>query len=74
MSRGGISFGDGKINCLHALAWWVTDLTPRNENIDPDNFKSSVLSDAIEDCRLDFDDTRYGKGYLGKTKEFSHEK
>ena len=72
--RGGISFGDIKINCLSALAWWVMYLSLRGKNINLNNFKSDVLSDTIEDYRLDFGDTIYGKWELINPKEFSHEK
>ena len=58
MSHGGIYFGYRKINCLQALAWWVTYLMLQVKNIDLNSFKSDVLSDAIEESRLDFEDTR----------------
>ena len=41
--------------------------------IDINNFKTDILADVIEEPRLDFEDTRYGKGELSKPKEFSHE-
>ena len=65
---------DRKIKCLPALDWWVTDLTLRGKIIDQNNFKTDILADAIEDSRLDFEDTRNGKGGLSKPKESSHEK
>ena len=37
-------------------------------------FKTDILADAIEESRLDFEDTGYGKGELSKPKDFSHEK
>ena len=37
-------------------------------------FKTHIIADAIEESRLDFEDTRDGKGDLSKLKEFSHEK
>ena len=46
----------------------------RGKNIDLDNFKSDVLSEAIEDSWLNLEDTRGGKGELIKPKYFSHEK
>ena len=73
-SRGGMSYGDRKINCLQALTWWVTDLTLRDKIINLNHFKTDIIADAIEDSRLDFEDTRDGKGELNKPKEFSHEK
>ena len=30
-TRGGYSYGDRKIKCLQALAWWATNLTLRGE-------------------------------------------
>ena len=72
-SRGGVSYGDRNIDCLQALAWWATDLTLRSKIIDINNFKTDIFDDAIEDSRLDFEDTRYGKGGLINPKEFLHE-
>ena len=42
--------------------------------IDINNFRTDILSDTIEESRLDFEDTRYRKGELIKPKELSHEK
>ena len=49
-------------------------MTLRGKIIDLDNFKTDILDDTIEDYRLGFEDTRYGKGELSKPKEFSREK
>ena len=70
--RGGISYGDRNIKCLKVLAWWVTDLMLRGKIIDLNNFKIDILSDAIDDSRLDYEETRYGKGELSNSKELSH--
>ena len=56
------------------MAWWVTDFTLRGNIIDLNNFKNDIIDDAIEQYRLDFEDTRDVKGYLNKPKELSHEK
>ena len=71
-SRGGVSYGDRKVKCLQALAWWVTDLTLQGKIIDLNNFKTDIIADEIEESRIDFEDTRVGKGELSKPKEFSH--
>ena len=42
--------------------------------MDLNNFKSDVISDAIDESRLDFEDTTDGKGGVRKPKEFSREK
>ena len=73
-SRGGVSYGGRKIKCLQALAWWVTDFTLRGKIINLNNFKNDILTDAIEESRIDFEDKRDGKEELRKTKDFSHEK
>ena len=73
-SRGGVSYGDRKIKCLQALDWWVTYLTMRGKIIDINNFENDILAGAIEESRIDFEDTTDGKGGLSKPKEFSHEK
>ena len=52
----------------------MTDLTLRGNIINLNNFKTDILADAIEESRIDFEDTRDGKGDLSKPKEFSHEK
>ena len=74
MSHGGTYFGDRKIKCIHALAWWVTDLTLQGKYIYLYSFKSDVLSDVIKESLLNFEDNRYGKGELINTNTFSHEK
>ena len=68
-SRGGIFYGDRKINCLQALAWCVTYLTLRGKVININNFKTDILADAIEESRIDFEYTGYGKVELSKPKE-----
>ena len=45
----------------------------QGKNIDLNHFKSDVMSGAIEDSRLNFEDYRYGKGDLVNTKAFLHE-
>ena len=67
-SRGGIYYGDMKIKCFQALAWWVTDLTLQGKIIDLDYFKTDILADAIEESTLDFEDTRDGKRELSKPR------
>ena len=73
VSHGGVSYGDSKINFLQALAWWVTDLTLWGKIIDLNNFKTDIISGAIDKSQLEFEYTRDGKGRLSKPKEFSHE-
>ena len=43
-------------------------------NIDLNHIKSDILSDVIEEYRLDFEDTRYGKGDLSNNRDFPHKK
>ena len=72
--RGGVSYEDRKINCLQVTVWWVTDLTLQGKIINLNNFKADIIADDIEESRLDFEDTRYGKGEVSKPKDFSSEK
>ena len=46
----------------------------RGKIIDLNNYKTDILADAIEESRLYFEDTRDRKGWMNKSKEFSHEK
>ena len=69
-SRGGISYEDRKIKFLQPLAWWVMGLTLQGKIIDLNNFKTDILDDATEESRLDFEDTRDGKGDLSNPKYF----
>ena len=73
-SHSGVSYVDRKIKWLQALAWWVTDLTVQDKIIDLNNFKTDIFAYAIEDSRVHFEDTGYGKGELSNPKYFSHEK
>ena len=72
--RSGVSYGDRKINLSQAMALWLTDLTLRGKIVDLNNFKTDILSDAIEESQIDFEYTINGKRDLSKPKEFSHEK
>ena len=54
VSQGGVSYGHRKIKCLQALAWWVADLTLQGKIIDINNFNTDILTEAIEESRLDF--------------------
>ena len=48
-------------------------MTLRGKTIDLNDFKTDIISGAIDEYRLYFEDTRDGKGDLSKPKEFSHE-
>ena len=74
MIRDGISVVNININYLLALVWWVADLNMWGKNIDLNHSKSYILYGAIEESRLNFEDTRYGKGEMSNPKYFSHEK
>ena len=74
LSCGGKYFFNRKIKCLQTLAWWVTYLMLWGKNIDLNYFKSDVMSDAIEEYQLNFEDTRDGKADLSNPKELSHKK
>ena len=52
----------------------MTYLTLWGKIIYLNHFKTDILADDIEESRLDFEDTRYGKGDMSKPKYFSHEK
>ena len=73
-SRGGVYYGDRKIKLPQSLAWWVTYLTLQGKIIDLHNFKTGIIAYAIEESRIDFEDTRDEKRELSNPKEFSHEK
>ena len=49
-------------------------MTLRGKIIDLNQFKTDIISDSIDEFRIDFEDTRDVKGELSKPKEFSHEK
>ena len=64
----GVYYGDRKIKCLQALDWWVSYLTLRGKIIDLNKFKTDIISDAIGEYQLDFEDIRYGNGDLSNPK------
>ena len=68
MICGGVYYGDRKINCLQALARWVTYLTLRRKIINLNNFKISIISGVIEELWLGFEDKKDGKGELSNPK------
>ena len=47
----------------------MTYLTLQGKIINLNNFKTDILADTIEESRLDFEDTRYGKGELINPKQ-----
>ncbi len=57
--RGGTPYGDRKIKCLQALAWWITDRELRGVgfNIVAD-FNIVELQDAIEESRLEYEESK----------------
>ena len=57
------------MKCIHALAQWVAYLTLQGKMY----FKSDIMSGAIEESRLYFEDTRDGKQGLSNPEQFSHE-
>ena len=59
--------------CLQALSWWVKCLMLRGKIIDLNNFKTGILDDAIEQSRIDVEDTRDVKWDLSNLKELSYE-
>ena len=59
-----VYYGDRNIKCLQVLAWWVIDLILRGKITNLNNFKTNVLSDAIEESWIDFEDTIDGNGSL----------
>ena len=67
-SCSGVYYGDRKIDCLKALAWWVTYLTLQGKIIDLNKFKTYIFADAIEESRIDVDDTRNQEGNLGNQR------
>ena len=46
----------------------------RGKVVDLNKFKTDIITDDIEESRVDFKDTIDRKGGLSNSKEFSHEK
>ena len=44
----------------------------RDKIIDLNNFKTDIIAYSIEESRVYFEDTIYGKGGMSKPKDFSH--
>ena len=67
------SYGDQKIKCLQALAWWVTNLTLRGQHIFLADFDAFIMEDYIDEAKLDYED---GKKYpyTKKPDKFSNSK
>ena len=72
--RGGLSFGDRKIKCPQSPVWWVTYLMLRDKYIELKHFNGDIMSDTIEESRLDYKDTKYRKAELYNSKIFPHDK
>ena len=59
-NRGGASYGDRKIKCLQALAWWDTNLTLRSKQIVLADFDATMMVDCIDEAKLDYKDGKKG--------------
>ena len=70
-TRGGASYGDQKIKCLQALAWWATKLTLSSKHIVLDDFDATMMADCIDEAKLEY---KYGKKdpEIDKPDNFSH--
>ena len=74
VNRGGCTYGDRKIKCIQALAYWCTNAHLRGEPLDIANvFDDDALDEAIIESELDYDDSKKD-AVLDKPGKFSHEK
>ena len=55
-TRGGDYFGERKTKCLQALAWWANNLTFRGKHIVLANFDATMVTDCIDEAKLDYKD------------------
>ena len=72
-TRGGSSYGDQKIKCIQALAWWATDLNLRGKQIVLADFDSTMMTDCIYEEKLGCEDRKKDL-YINKPYRFSHRK
>ena len=68
---GGASYGEQKIKCIQALAWWATDFTLRGKKIDIADFDATMMSDFIDEEKLNYED-REKNPETEKPDNFSH--
>ena len=74
VNRGGCTFGDRKIKCIQALAYWCTNAYLQGDTLDIVNlFDDDALNEAIIESELDYDDSKKD-AVLDKPGKFSHEK
>ena len=71
--RWGASYGDQKIKCIQALAWWDTDLTLRGKHIFLAYLDSTLTVDFIDEAKLDYKDEKKDP-YIEKLYKFSRSK
>ena len=55
-TRGGDYFGERKTKCLQVLAWWANNLTLRGKHIVLANFDATMVTDCIDEAKLDYKD------------------
>ena len=72
-TRGGDFYGDQKINCLQALAWWATDLTFRGKQTVLDDFDDTMMADCIYEANFEHEDGKKDSD-TKKPDKFSHSK
>ena len=74
LNRGGCTYGDRKIKCVQALAYWCTNAHLQGKPLDIANdFDDDALDEAIIESELDYDDSKKD-AVLDKPGKFSHEK
>ena len=74
INRGGCTYGDRKIKCIQALAYWCTEAHLKGETLDIGaGYDDDAQDEAIIDSELDYNESQKD-AVLDKPGKFSHEK
>jgi hypothetical protein len=74
LNRGGCTYGDRKIKCIQALAYWCTNAYLQGKPLDIEGeYDDDAQDEAIIESELDYNDSKKD-AVLDKPSKFSHEK
>jgi len=73
INRGGCTWGDRKIKCLQALAYWCTEQHLKGEPLDAILYDDYMQDESIVDSEVNYNESKKDKA-LDKPGKFSHDK
>ena len=73
VTRGGVPYGDLNIKCVQDLAWWDTNLTLSETQIELSEFNATMMADFIDEENFNYKDGKKDPD-IDKPDNISHRK